>query len=243
VTTSGVSSSTRPTRRPRGELAVRLVDHQQPGHLREHGAHVGLRLDQTGGVVRRAEERHHRRRAGDTRCTSARSSEKSAARSPSATVAPVRWAMWPCNLVRGLEGGDGAAGAGEGEQQRLQHLVADPLAANTWSAGRRGARRCPRAARGRPIRVAVPLHPRQLGGERVAPCRRWRERRFVGVQPHVDLHLWGVVALEGAEVVADGHTGHVATLPTRRPRTPVYSSVGARQTAAACPPTPPCPCR
>ena len=168
------------------------------------------RLDEPGRVVRRAEERDVRlrdaRRPGEPR---PRSSVKSAARSPSTTVGPGDPGDVAVQLVRRLERGHGAARPGVGEQQRLQHLVRPVGGEHHVGATRRAASAIAARSVGRgAVGVAVPLDPRQLGREGIAPRGRRRERRLVGVQPHADVDLWRVVPLERAQVVADGdHAG------------------------------------
>ena len=101
-------------------------------------------------------------------------------------------------LVRRLERGHGAPGPGVREQQRLQHLVA--AVGREHLVGAHAVQRGDAVAQlgGGAVGIAVPLHPGQLGGERVAPRGGRREGRLVGVQAHAHVDLRRVVALEGA---------------------------------------------
>jgi hypothetical protein len=86
----------------------------------------------------------------------------------------------PCDLgmhlVRRLERRHRSAGAGIGEQDRLQHLVR-PVGGE-HHLGRHAVQRGDRLAQlgGLPVRVAMPLDPRHLGRQRVPPRRGRRER-------------------------------------------------------------------
>ena len=85
-------------------------------------------------------------------------------------------------LVGRLEGHHPPTRAGEGEEQRLQHLVR--AVGGEDLLGRHAVQRADRLAEvGRgAVGVAVPLHAGQLGRERVPPRRRRRLGRLVGVE-------------------------------------------------------------
>ena len=73
---------------------------------------------------------------------------------------------------------------------------------------RRAMRRSPPRSSWPTGRDSGATRPAQLGGERVAPARRRRERRLVGVEPDAHVDLRRVVALERPQVVADRHRDH-----------------------------------
>ena len=161
-------------RRPVGELAVGLVYHHQAGRDVHDGAHVGLRLHQPGGVVRRAEEGDDRVGSGahpahlvevQGEVAASLSFDHRRTRDPGDVAV---------ELIGGLEGRHRAAGAGEGEQQRLQDLVG--------AVGRedlrrfhavQGGDRLTQRRRGA-IGIPVPLEAGELSRERILPSGRRR---------------------------------------------------------------------
>ena len=218
MTTSGVvlvDQRRAPTSRRTGRTPRRRPP--GPAARASTSLHVGLRLDQPGRVVRRAQERDvpAGARAIDVDRTSSRSSVKSAP----AFAFDDRRAGEPgdvaVQLVGRLERGHAC-----GRDRRTRAAASAAPRSSRWRrtpgrGARRATRRSPRAAPCAAVGIAVPFDPRQLGGERVAPRRRRRRRRLVGVQPHPHVDLGRVVALEGAQVVADGSpSAQAATIPT-----------------------------
>ena len=145
------------------------------------------------------------RAASTTRRASTGSSVKSAARSPSTTVAPVIRAMWACSWYVGSNVTTDRPGPAY-VSSSVWSTSLEPLAAKTWS----GRTPCQSAIAVRSpvasaVGVAPPVDRRHRRGQLVPPRGRWRERRLVGVQPHLDVDLGRVVALERPQVVAHGH--------------------------------------
>ena len=108
----------------------------------------------------------------------------------------------PVHRVGGLEGGDAAARSPVGQTQRLQHLIRavgheDPLGIGAVLRRQIGSQRG-----GRAVGIAVPFDAAQLGGERLGELGRRPDGRLVGVEPHLDVDLRRVVAVQQAQVVA-----------------------------------------
>ena len=149
------------------------------------------------------------RSSSTTRRISLGSSVKSALRSPSTTRDPTTRAIWACIWYVGSN--VATVRPAPAYASRIDcNTSFDPLATNTMSAVTPcvPAVAMPRSDRlselaGAAIGIAMPFDARQLGGERVAPRHGGRQRRLVGVEPHTDVDLRRVVALEGAQVVAD----------------------------------------
>ncbi len=107
------------------------------------------------------------------------------------------------HLIRGLERRHRPARPGVREQQGLQHLVRAVggehlLRQHPVELGDGGAE-----FEGRPIGIPVPVHPRQLRGERISERRGRGFGRFVGVQTDRHVDLGGVVPLECTKVVTN----------------------------------------
>ena len=206
MTTRARPRATQVERRPVGELGVRLVDHDQAGRHVEHGVEhvagdstrpVGLFGEHRNVTAGWASRRPRRDLAEVER-------EVVAARSPSTTVAPGDPGDVGVQLVRRLERDTVRPGAGVGEQQRLQHLVRSVGGEDLLGVDAVPARRSPPAARGRRGRGSgATSTPASSAANASRHASRRRERRLVGVQPDVDVDLRRVVALEGAQVVAN----------------------------------------
>ena len=110
------------------------------------------------------------------------------------------WAMWLCSAYVGSNTSALRSGPPKASS-RLCSTSLDPLAANTFAGDTRvqlgdgGAQ-----LGGRAIGVAVELDVGDGIGQRRDELRRRRQRRLVGVEPHVDVNLRRVVALHATEV-------------------------------------------
>jgi hypothetical protein len=107
-----------------------------------------------------------------------------------------------------LEHGHGAAGAAEGQQQALEHLVGavgaeDLLGTDAVDLRQRRAQRP-----GPAVGIAVELDARQLGAQRVHPGAGRRDGRLVGVEPDRHVHLGRVVPLDELQVGSHGNRRH-----------------------------------
>ncbi len=121
-----------------------------------------------------------------------------------------------------LERQNRSARAGKGEQNGLQDLVG-PVRNEDLIGSESVELADPRPQGGGcPIRVAMPLDRRHRLGNGLRERRRRRCRCLIGVQPHLDVDLGRVVALERREVVSD--TGRVTSLASSRPTPPADRS-------------------
>jgi hypothetical protein len=192
---------------PRSELAVGLVHHQQPRCQVEHGSDGGFVLEHAGGVVGRRQEGDGRRGVSEHATDLVEVEAEVLAPLPDRHRGAGDARDVAVERVGGLEDGGGAARAAVGEAQRLEHLVGavgreDLLGRHVVVPGDRLAEAAVRA-----VGVAVPLHGRDLGLERVDEALRRRDRCLVGVQPDGHVDLGRVVPLHEREVVArrDAH--------------------------------------
>ena len=108
--------------------------------------------------------------------------------------------------VSGFEGQHTSSRAAEGEQNGLEHFVR-PVCDEDLIGTHAVQLSDVLTQSDRPaIGVAMKVDRTNLIGEKFLPLHRRGKRTFVGVEPHIDVHLRRVVALKSRQVLAGGQT-------------------------------------
>ena len=235
MTTSGCVLVDERQSRPWRELAVRLVDDDESRRPRLDRADGRLGLDDAGGVVRRAEKGERGLHPCDRvpRGDEIELEVGGALRLDDLGPGDARDVR--VQLIGRFERQCRATWSAVGEKKRLEHLVRAVRGEDLLGGDVVQLRDRRPELGGSAIGISVPFDAAELRRERVAPARRRRLGRLVGVESNLDIHLRRVIALERAEVIAHLGAHHRASSVVRM-RTDAASagSPSASARAATC---------